>query len=111
MIVTVVAMVASDGRRVLLVSESRWSNGEVRFKRENETEKMKVKIVSGKTNVSGKWKDIDSLVRFTVETIVMEVPAAENDGKCTCGANCSCTNCTCGHLSNNMIQLELMCVQ
>ncbi|GKD14534.1 metallothionein-like protein type 3, partial [Tanacetum coccineum] len=36
--------------------------------------------------------------KSTVETIVMEVPAAaEKDGKCKCGANCSCTNCTCGH--------------
>ncbi|KAM0029079.1 hypothetical protein Hdeb2414_s0018g00521621 [Helianthus debilis subsp. tardiflorus] len=33
----------------------------------------------------------------TEETNVMEVPAAENDGNCKCGANCSCTNCTCGH--------------
>ncbi|KAJ0869707.1 putative Metallothionein, family 15, plant [Helianthus annuus] len=33
----------------------------------------------------------------TEETIVMEVPAAENKGNCKCGANCSCTNCTCGH--------------
>ncbi|KAF5814842.1 hypothetical protein HanRHA438_Chr03g0127551 [Helianthus annuus] len=33
----------------------------------------------------------------TEETIVMEVPAAENNGNCKCGANCSCTNCTCGH--------------
>ncbi|GKD17003.1 hypothetical protein Tco_1206161, partial [Tanacetum coccineum] len=33
----------------------------------------------------------------SVETNMMEVPAAENDGKLKCGANCSCTNCTCGH--------------
>ncbi|MFS7921385.1 hypothetical protein Hanom_Chr03g00236171 [Helianthus anomalus] len=25
----------------------------------------------------------------TEETIAMEVPAAENDGNCKCGANCS----------------------
>ncbi|KAF7035712.1 hypothetical protein CFC21_046530 [Triticum aestivum] len=22
---------------------------------------------------------------------------AENDGKCSCGTSCTCTNCTCGH--------------
>ncbi|KAF5730674.1 hypothetical protein HS088_TW19G00267 [Tripterygium wilfordii] len=31
------------------------------------------------------------------DDIVMEVPAAENDGKCKCGPSCPCTNCTCGH--------------
>ncbi|XVF78512.1 hypothetical protein PTKIN_Ptkin14bG0140100 [Pterospermum kingtungense] len=31
-----------------------------------------------------------------INTVVMEAPA-ENDGKCKCGANCSCTNCSCGH--------------
>ncbi|KAJ4726310.1 Metallothionein-like protein [Melia azedarach] len=31
-----------------------------------------------------------------VSTVVMEVPAAENDGKCKCGSSCACTNCTCG---------------
>nr|GEZ02008.1 metallothionein-like protein type 3 [Tanacetum cinerariifolium] len=35
--------------------------------------------------------------KSTVETIVMEVSAAKNDGKCKCGANCSCTSCTCGY--------------
>ncbi|GMY31834.1 metallothionein-like protein type 3 [Fagus crenata] len=30
-------------------------------------------------------------------TVVMDAPAAEHDGKCKCGASCSCTNCTCGH--------------
>nr|AZZ09232.1 metallothionein MT3 [Ipomoea aquatica] len=30
------------------------------------------------------------------ESIVMDVASAENDG-CKCGANCSCTDCTCGH--------------
>ncbi|MFS7900111.1 hypothetical protein Hanom_Chr00s095460g01801051 [Helianthus anomalus] len=33
----------------------------------------------------------------TEETTVMEVPPAKNKGNCKCGANCSCTNCTCGH--------------
>uniref|UniRef100_A0A7N0RE47 Metallothionein n=1 Tax=Kalanchoe fedtschenkoi TaxID=63787 RepID=A0A7N0RE47_KALFE len=32
-----------------------------------------------------------------VDTFVMDAPAAEHDGKCKCGANCSCTTCTCGH--------------
>ncbi|KAL4376187.1 hypothetical protein GQ457_02G037810 [Hibiscus cannabinus] len=31
-----------------------------------------------------------------LNTVVMDAPA-ENDGKCNCGASCSCTNCTCGH--------------
>ena len=28
--------------------------------------------------------------------IVMDAPAAENEGNCKCGTNCPCTNCTCG---------------
>ncbi|GAV88361.1 hypothetical protein CFOL_v3_35935 [Cephalotus follicularis] len=32
-----------------------------------------------------------------VSYVVMDAPAAENDPKCKCGANCSCTTCTCGH--------------
>nr|AWI62540.1 metallothionein protein type 3 [Persea americana var. drymifolia] len=28
---------------------------------------------------------------------VVEVPAAENDGNCKCGASCNCTTCSCGH--------------
>ncbi|KAI9403304.1 hypothetical protein POPTR_001G400100v4 [Populus trichocarpa] len=32
-----------------------------------------------------------------VSSVVMEVPAAENDGKCNCGTGCTCTTCTCGH--------------
>ncbi len=31
------------------------------------------------------------------EVMVMDGEAAEHDGKCKCGANCACTNCTCGH--------------
>ncbi|KAF7141114.1 hypothetical protein RHSIM_Rhsim06G0198600 [Rhododendron simsii] len=31
------------------------------------------------------------------ETFVVDAPAAENDGKCKCGAGCSCVSCTCGH--------------
>ncbi|XP_051146546.1 metallothionein-like protein type 3 [Andrographis paniculata] len=32
------------------------------------------------------------------EGMAMDAPAApEHNGKCTCGANCSCTTCTCGH--------------
>ncbi|XWS52062.1 hypothetical protein CRYUN_Cryun11dG0035100 [Craigia yunnanensis] len=30
-----------------------------------------------------------------INTVVVEA-SAENDGKCKCGASCSCTNCTCG---------------
>ncbi|KAG2677816.1 hypothetical protein I3843_12G116800 [Carya illinoinensis] len=31
-------------------------------------------------------------------TVVMDSPAAaEHDGKCQCGASCTCTSCTCGH--------------
>ncbi|KAL3733744.1 hypothetical protein ACJRO7_023157 [Eucalyptus globulus] len=32
-----------------------------------------------------------------IETVFMDAPAAEHDGKCKCGSNCACTNCTCGH--------------
>ncbi|KAF4386641.1 hypothetical protein CsatB_011734 [Cannabis sativa] len=32
-----------------------------------------------------------------METMVMDGPSAENDGKCKCGTSCTCTNCTCGH--------------
>ncbi|KAG4980709.1 hypothetical protein AAZX31_12G143100 [Glycine max] len=32
-----------------------------------------------------------------IETVDMDVPAAEHDGKCKCGTNCTCTDCTCGH--------------
>ncbi|KAK6132672.1 hypothetical protein DH2020_033507 [Rehmannia glutinosa] len=32
-----------------------------------------------------------------METVVMDAPAAEHDGKCKCGTSCACTNCTCGH--------------
>ncbi|KAK8358697.1 hypothetical protein V6Z12_A04G040100 [Gossypium hirsutum] len=31
-----------------------------------------------------------------ISTVVVEA-MAENDGKCKCGASCSCTNCTCGN--------------
>ncbi|KAH7511265.1 hypothetical protein ACOSP7_030784 [Xanthoceras sorbifolium] len=31
-----------------------------------------------------------------VSFVEMDVPAAENDGKCKCGSRCACTNCTCG---------------
>nr|GEY38578.1 metallothionein-like protein type 3 [Tanacetum cinerariifolium] len=54
------------------------------------------KTVSGKKG-NGYDVTLVKTQKSTVETIVMEVPAAENDGKCKCGANCSCTNCTCGH--------------
>ncbi len=30
------------------------------------------------------------------DAVVMEAPAAENDGKCKCGSSCACVNCTCG---------------
>ncbi|XVE80140.1 hypothetical protein DITRI_Ditri14bG0115500 [Diplodiscus trichospermus] len=30
-----------------------------------------------------------------IDAVIVEAPA-ENDGKCKCGASCSCTNCTCG---------------
>ncbi|RDX57746.1 hypothetical protein CR513_62988 [Mucuna pruriens] len=32
-----------------------------------------------------------------IETVVMDVPAAEHDGKCKCGSSCTCVDCTCGH--------------
>ncbi|KAE9620770.1 hypothetical protein Lalb_Chr01g0006561 [Lupinus albus] len=32
-----------------------------------------------------------------VETVVMDVPAAEEDGNCKCGSSCACVTCTCGH--------------
>nr|AXP11720.1 type 3 metallothionein-like protein [Cyamopsis tetragonoloba] len=32
-----------------------------------------------------------------IENVVMDVPAAEHDGKCKCGSSCACVNCTCGH--------------
>ncbi|CAM8978989.1 unnamed protein product [Rhodiola kirilowii] len=31
------------------------------------------------------------------DTMVMDAPVAEHDGKCKCGSSCSCTTCTCGH--------------
>ncbi|KAJ9153589.1 hypothetical protein P3X46_027015 [Hevea brasiliensis] len=41
--------------------------------------------------------DIVETEKSFVSTVVMEVPAAEPDGKCKCGAGCTCTDCTCGH--------------
>ncbi|KAF2286028.1 hypothetical protein GH714_009779 [Hevea brasiliensis] len=42
--------------------------------------------------------DIVDTEKSFVSTVVMEFPAAaEPDGKCKCGANCTCTDCTCGH--------------
>nr|AFK34468.1 unknown [Lotus japonicus] len=32
-----------------------------------------------------------------VETVAMDVPAAEHGGNCKCGANCTCVDCTCGY--------------
>ena len=40
--------------------------------------------------------DIVETEKNFVSTVVMDVPAAENDGKCKCGSSCTCTNCTCG---------------
>ncbi|KJU81265.1 hypothetical protein N619_00020, partial [Ectopseudomonas oleovorans] len=40
--------------------------------------------------------DIVETGKSYVETIVMDAPAAEHDGKCKCGPSCSCTSCTCG---------------
>nr|CAA07565.1 metallothionein-like protein [Ribes nigrum] len=31
------------------------------------------------------------------DVVVMDVQAAENDGKCKCGPSCSCVGCSCGH--------------
>ncbi|KAL5730382.1 cystathionine beta-lyase [Ranunculus cassubicifolius] len=31
------------------------------------------------------------------DNIVSGVSMTENDGKCKCGPNCTCTSCTCGH--------------
>ncbi|GJW98105.1 hypothetical protein Tco_0179913 [Tanacetum coccineum] len=42
--------------------------------------------------------------KSTVETIVMEVPAAEKDGKCKCGANCSYSNST-----THVVTIATMC--
>ncbi|KAM7498701.1 hypothetical protein LguiA_023115 [Lonicera macranthoides] len=41
--------------------------------------------------------DIVETGKSYVETVVMDAPAAEHDGKCKCGPSCSCTSCTCGH--------------
>ncbi|MBL2411280.1 hypothetical protein ELJ37_30385, partial [Klebsiella pneumoniae] len=42
--------------------------------------------------------DVVQTEKSYVETEVMVVPAAaENDGKCKCGANCTCSGCSCGH--------------
>ncbi|KAM0997810.1 hypothetical protein ACFX13_007750 [Malus domestica] len=32
----------------------------------------------------------------SMDTVVVDAPAAENDGKCKCGTTCPCVNCTCG---------------
>ncbi|OIV99160.1 hypothetical protein TanjilG_01135 [Lupinus angustifolius] len=32
-----------------------------------------------------------------IETAVMDVLAAEDDGNCKCGSSCACVTCTCGH--------------
>ncbi|GLT26353.1 hypothetical protein SLA2020_014290 [Shorea laevis] len=40
--------------------------------------------------------DIVETVKSYTATFVMEDSFGENDGKCKCGTNCSCTNCTCG---------------
>ncbi|KAL5730383.1 cystathionine beta-lyase [Ranunculus cassubicifolius] len=31
------------------------------------------------------------------DNIVTGVPMTENDGKCKCAPNCTCTTCSCGH--------------
>ncbi|KAF5728309.1 hypothetical protein HS088_TW21G00456 [Tripterygium wilfordii] len=41
--------------------------------------------------------DIVETEKSRFDDIFMEVLVAENDGKCKCGTNCTCTNCTCGH--------------
>ncbi|KAF9666776.1 hypothetical protein SADUNF_Sadunf16G0263800 [Salix dunnii] len=41
--------------------------------------------------------DIVETEKSYVSAVIMEVPAAENDGKCKCGSGCACTTCTCGH--------------
>ncbi|KAK2639034.1 hypothetical protein Ddye_026829 [Dipteronia dyeriana] len=40
--------------------------------------------------------DIVETEKSFVSFFEMDVPAAENDGKCKCGTSCACTNCTCG---------------
>ncbi|XP_002525821.2 metallothionein-like protein type 3 [Ricinus communis] len=41
--------------------------------------------------------DIVETEKSFVSTLVMDFPAAEHDGKCKCGASCTCVTCTCGH--------------
>ncbi|XAR56543.1 hypothetical protein NMG60_11037075 [Bertholletia excelsa] len=41
--------------------------------------------------------DIVETEKSYIEAVVMVAPAAENDGKCKCGASCACVDCTCGH--------------
>ena len=33
----------------------------------------------------------------SMDTVIMDAPAAENDGKCKCGPSCSCVDCKCGN--------------
>ncbi|RXI03065.1 hypothetical protein DVH24_003143 [Malus domestica] len=33
----------------------------------------------------------------SMDTVFVDAPAAEHDGKCKCGTGCSCVSCTCGH--------------
>uniref|UniRef100_I1KDW5 Type 3 metallothionein MT3 n=1 Tax=Glycine max TaxID=3847 RepID=I1KDW5_SOYBN len=49
------------------------------------------------SNTCGNCDCADKTSCTYIETVVMDVPAAEHDGKCKCGTNCTCTDCTCGH--------------
>ncbi|BFG29225.1 hypothetical protein CerSpe_154990 [Prunus speciosa] len=31
----------------------------------------------------------------TVDTVIMDAPAAENGGNCKCGPSCACVDCKC----------------
>ncbi|XP_060211404.1 metallothionein-like protein type 3 [Lycium barbarum] len=44
-----------------------------------------------------KESQYDLVIVERSETVVMNVGAAEHDGKCKCGSSCACVNCTCGH--------------
>ncbi|ONI12759.1 hypothetical protein PRUPE_4G181500 [Prunus persica] len=39
----------------------------------------------------------DSSQCTSMDTVIMDAPAAENDGKCKCAPSCSCVDCKCGN--------------
>ncbi|KAK7405251.1 hypothetical protein VNO78_06450 [Psophocarpus tetragonolobus] len=52
---------------------------------------------SGCTKGNNYGLDIVETEKSYMETGIMDVPAAEHDGKCKCGPNCTCVDCNCGH--------------